>query len=203
MTRAALKKKQTYHHGDLARALIAAALELVEERGIEGFTLREAASRVGVTHGAAYRHFDDKLALLAVIAEEGYRDLASELASVHENDPIVCVRELIRAYVAFALENPARYRIMSGPRLNETNRFPSLEDAVSEAVTPLANEIKRGQQLGAIRAGRTRDIGIALFVFAHGYVEQVLRRRIKVKNRAVAIDYFLTLAAPLLDGLRR
>src|SRR5260370_5277199 len=81
MRRASPKRaapKRSYHHGDLYRALIATALKLVEENDVSALTLREVARRAGVTHGAPYHHFRNKAALLAVLAEEGYRALYTE-----------------------------------------------------------------------------------------------------------------------------
>ncbi len=63
-----MPRRDTYHHGDLRRALIEAALELVTERGPKGFTLTEVAKRAGVSIAAPYRHFTDKSHLLAAVA---------------------------------------------------------------------------------------------------------------------------------------
>jgi len=72
-------KRGKYHHGDLRRALLDAALELVNELGPSGITLREAARRAGVTHAAPYRHFADKGALLAAVAEQGFVQLLAAI----------------------------------------------------------------------------------------------------------------------------
>jgi len=198
-------KRGAYHHGDLPRALVAAALELIATRGPEAFTLREASAAVGVTHGAAYRHFADKQALLAAVAEEGYRELTRALArvtiSATTDDPRERLRAHAAAYVGFALERPAHYRVMWGPRLNEDGRFPSLEAAIAEAFATLTREISAGQQAGVFRDGVARDLAIGVWIAAHGYVELVLRRRLKVKSQKVAVDFFLSLFEPLLDGL--
>lgn len=197
-------KRGSYHHGDLARALEEAAITLLEERGPEGLTLREVAAAVGVTHAAAYRHFEDKTALLAAVAEQGFRALALALAAAvarEHGDAVARLRAFGEAYVAFALDHPAQYGVMFGPRLNESGRFPSLEDAIGEVVTIVARDIKDGQAAGRIRPGRKRDIGMSIWIFSHGYAELVHRRRVKVKNRAVALEYFQTLFAPVLRGL--
>lgn len=197
-------KKRGYHHGDLSRALVAAALEIIAERGPEAFTLREAAAAVGVTHGAAYRHYEDKVALLAAIAEEGYRLLAQHLTRA-TGDEAAPPRDRLRAhaaaYVEFALEHAAHYRVMWGPRLNEDGRFPALEVALADAFARIQTEIVRGQEAGVFRSGPPRDLAIAVWVTAHGFIELVLRRRLKVKSRGVAVDYFLTLFEPVADGL--
>ena len=65
-----MNPKRRYHHGDLKRALLDAALELVRTKGAEAFTLREVARRAGVSHNAPYRHFRDRGELLAAVAVE-------------------------------------------------------------------------------------------------------------------------------------
>jgi AcrR family transcriptional regulator len=200
-------KKQGYHHGDLPRALVGAALELIQTRGPEAFTLREAAASVGVTHGAAYRHFEDKTALLAAVSQEGYRALAARLNDVAATSGGTArerIRALASAYVDFAVERPAHYRVMWGPRLNEDGRFPSLEAAISDAFAIIIGEMRRGQEEGVFRkTPAARELAIGMWVTAHGYVELVARRRLKVKSPRVAVEYFETLFEPFLDGLTR
>ena len=74
-----LPPPKPYHHGDLKRVLIDAALGLVEEDGVEAVSVREAARRAGVSQAAPYRHFVDKRALLGAIAEEGFRALTQRM----------------------------------------------------------------------------------------------------------------------------
>jgi hypothetical protein len=99
------------------------------------------------------------------------------------------------------MARPAHYRVMWGPRVNEDGRFPSLEAAISEAFALVIAEFERGQAAGAFRDDPPRDLAISFWVAAHGYVELVLRRRLKVKSEAVAVAYFEKLLAPFLDGL--
>jgi AcrR family transcriptional regulator len=72
-------KSAPYHHGDLRRALTDAALDLIGERGPEGFALTEVARRAGVSAAAPYRHFADKSDLVAVVAELGFQRLHDAL----------------------------------------------------------------------------------------------------------------------------
>jgi AcrR family transcriptional regulator len=95
----------TYHHGDLRAAILEAAARMIEKEGLKGLSVREAARRAGVSHTAPYRHFPDRDALLAALAEEGF----SELSKALENRS---GRELAEAYVRFALEHPQRFRLM-------------------------------------------------------------------------------------------
>jgi AcrR family transcriptional regulator len=73
-------KRAAYHHGDLRRALLAASLDLVDEGGIGALSLREVARKAGVSHNAPYHHFRDRGSLLAALAEEGFAELAREMA---------------------------------------------------------------------------------------------------------------------------
>lgn len=66
-------QRDGYHHGDLRNALVASAVRLIETSGTSSFSLREAAREVGVSANAAYRHFDDKSALMTAVAAFGFR----------------------------------------------------------------------------------------------------------------------------------
>jgi hypothetical protein len=101
------------------------------------------------------------------------------------------------------MDRPAHYRVMSGPRLNEEGRFPSLELAIQEAFDILVAEIARGQEQGVFRHGVPRDLAVAFWVAGHGFADLVLHRRLKVKSSSAGVAYFGRLIAPLLDGLVR
>lgn len=201
----AAAKKRAYHHGDLARALIEAALEHIKRDGVEAFTLRQAARSVGVTHTAAYRHFEDKRALLANLAEEGYRVLASDLreASQIEGDALERLTAIGRAYVRFAFREPARFRVMFGPRLNFDRRFPGLEAETQRAFRILLETIEAGQKNGELIDGAPRDLAFMLWTSSHGFAALVLHRKIIVRSAARAEAYYAEIVRPLLTGLRR
>jgi AcrR family transcriptional regulator len=107
--------RQAYHHGDLRRALIAAAEDIIMERGVDGFTLREAARRAGVSPAAPAHHFKDARGLLTEVALLGFRDFGAVLAAADRRggqDPGRRLREQGIAYVSFALRHPARFQLM-------------------------------------------------------------------------------------------
>jgi AcrR family transcriptional regulator len=199
-------RKRAYHHGDLSRALVRAALAIVDEHGPDAITLREVAAAAGVTHAAAYRHFADKTALLAAVAEEGYRQLAAHVAKSFGADvrgPKARLRTLAGTAVAWALEHPARYRVMSGPRLNEDGRFPSLEAAIAETFAFFVTELESGQKEGVFRKEPARHLAVGVWVMMHGFVDLVLRKRLAVKSTRAAVEYFEEkLFQTFLDGLK-
>lgn len=104
-----------YHHGDLRRALIEAGLRLLRSRGAGGLALRAVAREAGVSPAAPYRHFADKEAMLAAIAAEGFERLAAALRAADASaDGIEALRAQGAAYVGFALEEAALFRLMFG-----------------------------------------------------------------------------------------
>jgi len=149
----AARKKSSYHHGDLHRALIATALKLVEESDVSALTLREVARRAGVTHGAPYHHFKNKAALLAVLAEEGYRALYTEqlrAAAKAGADPVARLQAIGNAYVRFAVHHPGHFRVMFRTNPADWSDHPSLAEVVQlpwALLTSTAEEIQRTRQL--------------------------------------------------------
>lgn len=193
------KRKQAYHHGDLRRALADTGVELLDEVGAD-FTLRQVARRAGVTHSAAYRHYESKEALLAELARRGFRDLADTIERAMRRVPSSRgkLETLLQAYVGFAWEQPALYDVMFGRRLNERGDFPDLEEAVQGAVWLLRSTI--ASYLGDPEEPRARDLSIGLWSLAHGFTSNVLHRRIHVRSVRAAQRYLIEVSAPYLDG---
>lgn len=103
-----------YHHGDLPNALRAAAIEVIEERGLGAFSLREVARRTGVSHTAPAHHFGDVRGLITSLATEGFVTLyaaTSGAAALHD-DPVERLMAIGRAYVELAKSHPAHCDVM-------------------------------------------------------------------------------------------
>src|SRR5476649_2329679 len=110
--------KRAYHHGDLKDQLVAAAEAIILERGVDGFTLREAARRAGVSPAAPAHHFKDARGLLSEVALLGFQAFGDALLAADKrggNDPQKRLYEQGLAYVTFALKNPARFQLMFAP----------------------------------------------------------------------------------------
>ena len=108
------RKAGQYHHGQLKEALIRAGRTLIEQRGLEGFTLRECARRARVSHAAPAHHFNSVSDLLAEIAARGFDDLtaAMDSSAAGERNPAPRLVALGRGYVNFAMTNKAAFRLM-------------------------------------------------------------------------------------------
>lgn len=133
MSRSTSTSKAAYHHGDLRAALVRAAMELLDESGDTDLSLRAVARRAGVSPAAPYRHYADREALASAVAAVGYHDLAERLNAAH---PAPSSPEELAAvgvaYVRFALERPALFRVMFG---EPCNRDHDERAAATEAVT--------------------------------------------------------------------
>ena len=112
--------RTAYHHGDLRSALVASAVQLVEQHGPAAFSLREAARDVGVSPNAAYRHFEDKSSLMTAAAAAGFADMAERMQAAMAQrsgrrgtaPAVERFKAVGRAYVEFACEHPHLFRLM-------------------------------------------------------------------------------------------
>ena len=160
-----------YHHGDLRRALIAAALALVTEEQDWTFSLREVARRAGVSQSAPYNHFVDKRDLLAAVAVAGFHRLRDGLeASVAGVHPATeAFGASARTYVRLGMENPALYRLMCGPELTASKtveRPPDVAAAGGECKAILERIIRQGASSGEFAIPPADAGALALATFA-------------------------------------
>jgi AcrR family transcriptional regulator len=164
-------KKRGYHHGDLERALVDTALRLIQSDGVQALTLRGVGAALGVSRTALYRHFDDKQALLARVAAEGFRRFHDALsaaaagAEARRADPMPA---MAAAYAQFARAHPSHYQTMFGGVLTDGTRHPELEACGQAAFGVLVNAIRRGQEQGRIRRGDPLELAEITWALSHG-----------------------------------
>lgn len=138
------RPRDTYHHGDLRNALEQAALELVGERGPEGFTLAEASRRAGVSVAAPFRHFENKSALLAALTLRGYEAQRERFAAAiaQSRDPVEQLALFAAAYVQFSLEERALFDVTFSAGLVKADH-PGLEEAGQRVLDVLREPAER------------------------------------------------------------
>jgi AcrR family transcriptional regulator len=200
-----LGPKAGYHHGDLPRALVAAATRLIEEGSGGHVTLRAAAVAAGVSIAAPYRHFENREALLAAVLAEGFRDLTrrTEEARLAAPDPLQALVASGAAYVRFAADRPYLYRLMFGPECDKAS-FPELMQAGRESLGVLHQAVAGASAGLGVAEGDVQRIARAGWSLTHGlaslYVDGLLADACTPANLdAVARDMVTT----LIDGLRR
>lgn len=155
MAKVLRKAKGEYHHGDLKASLKQAALRLVRDRGPRGFSLNEASRLAGVSVAAPYRHFDDKDALLAEIARDGYELLEREIhKSVEKADNLRDqLVESGMAYLCFARNHADYFNVMFHSGLDRS-KYPDIERSAKAGlgvVLGLAQQYERTQELAELR----------------------------------------------------
>ncbi len=131
--------RRGYHHGNLRETLIEAALDLIARKGPAGFTFADAARWAGVSSAAPYRHFRDRDALIADVAQRGFELFAQALEAAWNNgrpEPFSAFENVGRAYLRFARDEPAYYSAMfeAGISLDEN---PALRQAAEHAFAVL------------------------------------------------------------------
>jgi AcrR family transcriptional regulator len=162
------KRKADYHHGNLRRALIDAAVSAIAKHGVDALNLRQLAARAGVTPGAPYHHFTDREELLAAIAEEGFGRLGAELIARRDAagaEASARLEALGRAYINFAISCPGYFRVMfhgdgksSGPSAPGLRAFHLLRDAVLAC-----------QEAGTAPAGDPSALVLTAWSAVHGF----------------------------------
>jgi AcrR family transcriptional regulator len=162
-----------YHHGDLKRVLIDAALALVEEGGIEAVSVREAARRAGVSPGAPFRHFESRDALLTAVAEEAQRRFRAEievaLAEAPAGDPLARFRCIGLAYLRWAMRNPAHFEIISSGRYFDHDKATELSRDNSEVIDMTERALAEAGAHGQLRPSDLKQVQIAGRALVYGF----------------------------------
>jgi AcrR family transcriptional regulator len=198
--------ERPYHHGDLRRAIVTAALEILRETQSLEFSLRELARRAGVSHNAPYKHFADKRELLSAVSAAGFETLTKRMA--HETGRHSNAREqlfaMLRAYIDHGVENPALYSLMFGGYLTGPNHGrPAIELAEAEKTKALLAGVIAAGGLGrAIPDTNERKIAgaiLACWSLVHGLTLLLADGLVGPKKKAGALGD--SLVQGMLNGL--
>ncbi|WP_151774478.1 TetR/AcrR family transcriptional regulator [Streptomyces abyssomicinicus] len=154
-----------YHHGDLRRAIMSAALETIAADGPAALSLRDLARRAGVSHAAPAHHFKDRAGLLTAIAAEGHELLAGALREAED------LREAGVRYVRFAREHPAHFQVMFAPQLLRTG---DVELITAQALSDAALRDAVAGVPARDRGVESRLAGVAAWSLAHGFATLLL-----------------------------
>jgi AcrR family transcriptional regulator len=171
---------RSYHHGDLRRALVDAALAIVKETGAGALSLRDLARKAGVSHAAPYRHFRSREALLVALATEGFVGLgaAMEARAAGLSDPIARFTAIGVGYVLHAVEHPGHFRVMFSRELHEGIEDPDLAAAAEPTLRVLVETIAAAQAAGLMREGDPRALAIPAWSMVHGLAMLLVDRQL-------------------------
>ena len=142
----------------------------IQTRGVQALTLRAVGEDLGVSRTALYRHFQDKSALLASVASEGFRLLRLSLVAAwdgggHGREGFEAMGE---AYVRFAIDNPAHYRVMFGGALNHRTPDSDLAREGASAFQVLVDALVAQQRDGLVRPDEPLLLARYIWAIVHG-----------------------------------
>ncbi|RST08603.1 TetR/AcrR family transcriptional regulator [Streptomyces sp. WAC05374] len=181
--------QRAYHHGDLRRAVLTAALDVIRTDGPAALSLRDLARRAGVSHAAPAHHFKDRAGLLTAVAAEGFDLLAAALTEAAD------LRDAGVRYVRFAMDHPAHFQVMFQPDLHHP------DDPGLLAARTRAGDRLREAVAGAVDTDDPRLAGVAAWSLAHGFATLLLTHNLTgpVGDRAPE-DVFRSLAGMLFTA---
>jgi len=162
---------KNYHHGNLRQSLIEAAIPVLKKKGIVGLSLRGLATELGVSHGAPYRHFRNKTALLEAIAVTGFmalQDICQEAVDTFPDNPRKQLYQAGMGYVFYVARNPEIADLMFRPGLSPDKNGAELRQAIDLAVGSLAAIIENGKRHKLYGNYETMELVLTSLSTVHG-----------------------------------
>lgn len=200
------KPRGAYHHGDLERALVDAAARTIRAEGVRGLTLRGVGAAVGVSRTALYRHFEDKSALIARVALEGFRRFHAALedgiakaaktkgGKAHGD----VIAEMGLAYVRFAAANPSYYDVMFGECVDDWERYPDLQQEAAATFTLLVDTVAAEQARGRFGPGNPVELAEIIWSISHGMV--MLSAGKHLNHTDATVEDLIVMSSRMLKG---
>ena len=181
--------------------LITVATRLLDEGGPEAVTLRSVAHAIGLSHNAPYKHFKDKRALLAAVAQVSFKDMGASFLKISrkEKTPLRALRLVVKQYLEFAERLPHRYRLLfNDPEIGKERGELEMEAlATFEAVARL---VEAAQREGELKNGDAPQFTALLYGALHGLADLRLSGRTR---SAKGMDDIGVLPLALLDLLKK
>ena len=152
--------------------LVEAASALLDGGGDAAVTLRAVAHAVGVSHNAPYRHFADRAALLAGVAERDFRAFTAAFDAIDRSPraPLEKVEAALAAVVTYGETHPARYRLLfSDPDIGR--RGGQLERVATETFAAFARLVEAAQRAGELPAVPAPTLTGLIYATVHGLLD--------------------------------
>jgi AcrR family transcriptional regulator len=193
-----LQDRRDREKEELKNKIIQVAEETLVQEGFEKLSLRKIAKAIEYSPTTIYLYFKDKADLVNHIVERGLQDFMQRMAALPEavtSDPIVHLKEGMKTYVRFGLENPAMYQVIFASNLRESNehgRFMTAGISNEQGFAMLAQGIKN-----CVAQGSLPDLDVDLTVRAfwaaqHGLVMSLIAQgELSVAERDAIIDHLL------------
>jgi AcrR family transcriptional regulator len=177
-------------------------MELLEDDGAAGLSVRAVARRAGVSPGAPYRHYADRDALVSAVAAEGYRELAGSLSAAHPSPSTPeDLAAVAVAYVQFALEHRALFRTMfSDPCDGDSSERVAATTAIAEYVGALVRRAFHGVDPDALSTALWAVVHGLAFLYLDGKLDTSTPQAVADRVRAAVLA--LVAVSPRRDADR-
>jgi AcrR family transcriptional regulator len=148
--------------------ILKVAVELMTKEGLAALSMREVARRAGVSHQAPYHYFENRGAILAAIAEEGFKKFNATLESASGSNAVARLIAAGRAYVGFAQSHAAHFQVMFRPELVNLHKYPSALAEANRGFAILQSLIDGTVKEKFLPASRAHGMVILAWSFVHG-----------------------------------
>ncbi|MDX2277464.1 MAG: TetR/AcrR family transcriptional regulator [Hyphomonadaceae bacterium] len=162
---------------NLRRVLLDASLALIEAEGLEAFSMREVARRAGVSHQAPYHYFEDREAILAAIVAEGFQELRDRSLGALEglSEPAKRFTAIGKAYLDFALHNPAHFKLMFRSELVREDKHRDAQACAQGAYDVLVNV---ADEVAQVSGYEQRTVVVLAWSAVHGLATLMLEGKL-------------------------
>jgi len=190
------RPKRPYHHGNLREALLDAAERLLEREGAGALALRRIARDAGVSHAACYHHFDGREALLRGLATRGFESFGGALGRATEGrEGMAAFAEMGVAYVGFAADHPALFRLLFGPEAAARQIHPEVSAA---AETAFGGLLRMAREAGPGDEAEVRRRALSAWAVVHGLASLLVDGQLGPLG--ITLDQHEAVARALLAG---
>lgn len=201
------KSKMTYRHGNLREAILVTSLHMIEHgAGAESLSLREIAKKAGVTHQAPYRHFKDREALLAALAQDGFEKLFSSMSETLalETTPFNRLLKLGESYLTWASIHPSHFRLMFSHSIPEYEVSQNLQLATKNVLDLVVSVVSENQDAKILRKDDARSLARQFWSAVHGVSILFIDRQFKPLNNDLKSGQHLVkeIVTNLANGLK-
>jgi AcrR family transcriptional regulator len=165
-----------------ARKIADAARRLLDKEGAEAVTMRRVAKAVGITPMAVYRHYRDRAGLLNALADEGFDELAAQLASKRfSGDVEKRLKKMAEIFLDHALRNPRLFELMFLKPREGARRYPQdFKAGLSPTANPMVEVVREGMNSGYFREDDAWEIVFEMGALSHGLIMLYLGGRMSI-----------------------
>jgi AcrR family transcriptional regulator len=165
-----------------ARRIAVSARRLLEKKGLEAVTMRSVARAVRITPMAIYRHYANRAALLNALGDEGFEELAAELARKRFSGRIERrLAKMFEIYLEHAFRNPRLFELMFLVPRQGARRYPrDFKAGHSPTANLMFQAVREGMEKGHFRKDDPWEIVFEMGALSHGLIMLYLGGRMNV-----------------------